>query len=50
MEVMDPGETERERIGEEIDIYSAENMAKFVERFCRSEADSRTVIARRVHL
>jgi hypothetical protein len=30
MEVMNPGETERERIGEEIDMYSAENMANLL--------------------
>ena len=37
MEVMDPGETERERIGEEIDIYSVENIAKLLSGFAEAK-------------
>ena len=37
MEVMNPGETEREIIGEEIDIYSVENIAKLLSGFAEAK-------------
>jgi len=37
MELMNPGETEREIIGEEIDIYSVENIAKLLSGFAEAK-------------